>query len=183
MTSELWLAVLSSSLISGVVGALIAGWFALRTKRHEYTNDYFKHVLGKRLAAYEDVERVTVMLRTAVLGEDQRPYHLLFAQPSEDVYKLLLNMTVNAFWLSGELFEKTRQLTVLLYSHAPTSGTLVSFAQEHYRTLAELRTAVERVHAQDMLTLHDVPHFLKRKNPTDGYVQVTRGGSQATSSE
>jgi ABC-type thiamin/hydroxymethylpyrimidine transport system permease subunit len=36
---QLWVAVISSSVISGVLGALIAGAYALRAKHNEYVND------------------------------------------------------------------------------------------------------------------------------------------------
>ena len=44
MTDQLWIAILSSSLFAGILGALIAGAFNLRSKRNDYVNDYFKLV-------------------------------------------------------------------------------------------------------------------------------------------
>ena len=61
MTPQLWLAVLSSSVISGVLGALIAGWFNLQSKNREYANTYYSMVLEKRIKAYEAVEHLIAL--------------------------------------------------------------------------------------------------------------------------
>lgn len=53
---------------------------------------------------------------------------------------------------------------------------LIEFGKKNYTAVAELRTKLERVHALDMLMLHDVPAFLKAKEPADGYVPLPPGG-------
>ena len=93
MTPELWIAVLSSSVISGVMGALIAGWFNLRSKHTEYANTYYKMVLERRVKAYEAVERLINQIKIAVVDTDNRPYHLLFSKDDDhaNVYKALMD--------------------------------------------------------------------------------------------
>jgi len=178
MSQELWLAILSSSLISIVAGALIAGWFNLRSKRNEYANEYFKLVLARRLAAYEEVERLITMLKAAVLDDDQRPYHILFSKDDDHaaVYKLLFAVLSKALWLSDDLFGRTRELNVLVYSDNVDETGLIEFGKKNYIAIAELRTKTERLYARDMLTLHNVPRFLKSKRPTDSYVPIQRRG-------
>lgn len=78
----------------------------------------------------------------------------------------------NALWLSDELFDLTREFNVLFYSHSNTEGDLIQFGKKHYKEIAELRTKIERVHLHDMLTLHEVPRFLKSKRPTDSYSSI-----------
>lgn len=178
MTHELWLVVLSSSVVSGIVGTLIGGWFNLRSKRNDYANTYYKLVLDRRLAAYEEVEQLIIRIKVAVLDKDQRPYHLLFSDDNdqESVYKLLFSVMSRALWFSDELFERTRDLNVLIFSRTKDSAGLVEFGKSHYREIAELRTAIEKLHARDMLTLHEVPKFLRSKKPTDGYAQLPTVG-------
>ena len=173
-TAELLLAVLSSSLIAGVLGALIGGWFTLRGKQNDYANEYYKLVLTRRVQSYEHLERLITMLKTAVLDRDGQPYHLLFAQEEseKEVYALLFSLMSNALWLSDELFDLTREFNVLFYSHSNTEGDLIQFGKKHYKEIAELRTKIERVHLHDMLTLHEVPRFLKSKRPTDSYSSI-----------
>lgn len=178
MTAELWLAVLSSSVVSGIVGALIGGWFSLRTKQNEYANTYYKLVLERRLVAYEEVEQLITRIKVAVLDKDQRPYHLLFSKndDQEELYKLLFAVMSRALWFSDELFERTRELNVLIYSRTRDGSCLVEFGKTNYREIAELRTKIEKLHARDMLTLHEVPKFLRSKQPTDSYAQLPTGG-------
>ncbi|MEO8743346.1 MAG: hypothetical protein ABI365_09165 [Lysobacteraceae bacterium] len=175
MTKELWLAVLSSSLISGVIGALIAGWFGLRAKRSEYVNEYYKLVLARRITAYEKVERLIIMLKAAVLGDDNRPYHLLFSQEKEAgaIYKLIFKSMSQGLWLTDDLFARIRELNLMFFDQGSgKDGGLVEFGKRNYSQLAELRTKIEIVHNLDMLELHDIRRFLKGKKPSDFYTPV-----------
>jgi 5-hydroxyisourate hydrolase-like protein (transthyretin family) len=176
MSAQLLLAVLSSSLIAGVLGALIGGWFTLRGKRNDYANDYFKLVLARRVQAYEEVERLISMVKTAVMDGDGRPYHMLFSKDDDKqgVYNLLFAVMSKALWLSDELFELTRELNVLIYKQGDEEHGLIEFGKVNYKQIAELRTRMEIMHLRDMLVLHEVPRFLKSKKPTDVYVSIQK---------
>jgi hypothetical protein len=177
MTPQLWLAVLSSSVVSGVLGALIAGWFNLRSKRTEYANTYYKMVLEKRIKAYEAVERIISQIKIAVVDKDNRPYHILFSNDDDHagVYKALMDGIPDALWLTDDLFEATRELNLLVYSLAPEGSSLIEFGKVHYHEIAELRTKMEKLHIRDMTSLHEVPEFLRKKRPSDTYTPVARG--------
>lgn len=172
--AQLLLAVLSSSLIAGVLGALIGGWFTLRGKKNDYANEYYKLVLARRIQAYEQVERLIIMLKTAVLDGDGQPYHIAFSfdESDKEVYSLLFSIMSNALWLSDDLFELTREFNILIYRHSNTEVGFIQFGKKHYQEIAELRTKIEKVHLQDMLTLHEVPRFLKSKKPADSYSAI-----------
>lgn len=180
MTPELLIAVLSSSVISGVLGAAIAGWFNLRSKQNEYVTAYYKLVLERRIKAYEELERLIVQIKIAVVGSDGEPYHMMFSSGDDSaaVYRLLFNVMSNALWISDDLFEKTRELNLLVYSHSTSkSGEgLLDFAKQNYEHIAELRTQLERLHARDMLSLYDVPGFLRSKKPEDSFTSLPSGG-------
>lgn len=173
-TTKLLLAVLSSSLIAGLLGALIGGWFTLRGKKTDYENEYYKLVLTRRIEAYDNVERLITTVKTAVIDSDGQPYHFLFSQEEseKEVYTLLFSIMSNALWLSDELFDLTRGFNVIFYSHSKEQNTLIEFAKEHYKEIAELRTKIEKVHLCDMLSLHEVPRFLKNKKPADSYSEI-----------
>lgn len=174
LTSPLLLAVLSSSLLAGVIGALIGGWFTLRGKRNDYANDYYKLVLTRRIEAYEQVERLIATVKASVLDKDGRPYHLLFSQDDEKqaVYNLLFSVMSKSLWLSDELFALTRQFNLLVYSHGSAPSGLIEFGKQKYKEVADLRTRIERVHTKDMLYLHEVPRFLKSKKSADSYEAI-----------
>ena len=165
MTEQLWLAILSSSVISGVLGALIAGAYALRNKRNEYVNDYFKTVIHRRLAAYEQLESLIVALKTAVLDSDNKPYHFLFSKEGdwETAHGLLFKVMSQGMWVSEEAFEKTRDLNYLVFRLNPSESSVIEFGKQNYEAIATLRAELENILATDMLTLHDVKGFLKRK--------------------
>jgi hypothetical protein len=178
MTNELWLAVLSSSLISGVLGAFIAGWFNLRVKGNEYANAYYRIVLDRRLAAYEGIERLISAIKIAVVDKDKRPYHFLLSKDDDHVavYKLLFEVMSQSLWLSDDLFQKTRELNLLVYTAPQGTSGLVEFGKKNYLAIGEIRTQIEKMHARDMLTLHKVPLFLKRKRHTDTYSALPEQG-------
>ena len=75
-----------------------------------------------------------------------------------------------------ELFELTREFNLLLYRHGDSEGGFIEFGKTHYREIADLRTKIEKVHLHDMLTLHEVPRFLKSKKPTDSYGPINVQG-------
>lgn len=176
MPPDLLVALLSSSAVSAVIAAVVAGWFNLRSKRSEYENAYYKMVLERRIKAYEHVEHLITQIKIAVLDSDGQPYHLLFSdtESKDTTYKELLAVMASALWLSDELFDETRKLNVLIYSKSEGAGAtnLIAFGKKHYREVAELRTRVEKLHARDMLRLHNVPAFLRGKRPTDSYAEI-----------
>jgi len=166
---DIWTVVLSSSVVSCLFSVLIGGWFKLRTQHNEYANAYYKMVLERRLAAYEEVEKLIGTIKVAVVDDDQRPYHMLFSQDDLNVYRQLHGTMSNSLWLTDDLFELTRQLNLLVYSRATEKVSLIEFGKKNYTAVAELRTKFEKMHARDMLTLHDVPAFLAAKKPTNSY--------------
>lgn len=170
--------VFSSSVVSAIVSTLVGGWFSLRTKQNEYANTYYKMILERRLAVYEEVERLIAAIKVAVIDDDQKPYHLLFSKDNDQfsVYQQLHAIMSKALWISNELFELTRQLNLLVYSGTPKDGGLIEFGKNNYATVAELRTKLEAVCARDMLILHDVPNFLKTKKSKDCYVSPPSRG-------
>ncbi len=178
--NQLWLAVLSSSLLGGIVGAIVGGMFTLRGKQNEYVNDYYKTIIRRRVAAYEKVELLIVNLKAAVVApEDSRPYHLLFASEKDDDWKralLLVSEVLNeGLWLTQEMFNKVRDLSYLLFQFEKPDS-VIEYGRRLYKDLATRRDELERLLAKDMLHLHDVPRFLKQKNrPDPGFHPVQLG--------
>jgi hypothetical protein len=166
MTEQLWLAILSSSVISGILGALIAGAYALRGKRNEYINDYYKAVIQRRLAAYEQLEFLIVALKSSVLASDNRPYHILFSKDDDWVssYQLIQNVMSQGLWVSDEVFDKMRDLNYLVFRHNPSDSSVIAFGKDNYEAIATLRADLERILATDLLELHNVENFLMRKS-------------------
>lgn len=169
---EILAVILSSALISGLVSALINGWFGLRSKQNDYANAYYKLILDRRLDAYEKVETLIRSIKTAVVDDDdRRPYHRLFSDDTNHthVYEQLDGPMSRALWLSDDMFDATRQLNLLVYGSAIESLGLIEFGKVNYTAIADLRVEMERLLCRDMLRLHDAPAFLKSKVPANSY--------------
>lgn len=169
---ELLTIILTSTLIAGIVSAVANGWFGLRGRQDEYKNAYYKLILERRLAAYEEVEKLIASIKVAVIDKDHRPYHLLFSKDLDEVgvYATMHGTMSSALWLSDNLFDLTRELNVLVFQRTKALG-LVEFGKQNYRALGELRTKIEKAHLRDLLTLHDVRGFLRSKRPADSYTE------------
>jgi len=178
MPSIAWPALFASSVIAAIFGGLIAGFVTLRVARNQYVNDYYKTVVQRRLAAYEQLEYLITMLKTSVADDtDNKVYHLLFSGgDGSKAYETMLRLSSQSMWLSDEVAQEAVTLNRLLFSCPIDQAGVIAFAKEHYRTIADTRTRLERLHARDFLTLHKVPQFLKGKKPSDSYGQLPHKG-------
>lgn len=169
---DIWVAVLSSSVLSGAIGAIVAGWFGLRSMRNEYENAYFKMVLDKRIASYTEVEKFISGASIAIVDDKNRTYHAMF-QPREhglpEFYVLLHKAMSGKFWLSDDLYAATRELNLIAYPAGDNQEALLAIAKDRYKDIAELRTTIERLHSRDMLSLHLVRKFLRSKRWGSGF--------------
>jgi hypothetical protein len=164
---------------SALVAAIVAGLFSLRTKRNEYINDYYKEVIKRRVAAYEQLEQLIIWLKTAIPDKDGQLYHLLFASNQQEdlnrIFEMLFRVMSQGVWFSDEAFSKTRELNLLLYQ-LQDAANITEFGKKHYRQIANIRADLERTLARDMLKLHCVKQFLKSKDkPDQGFVPVNLG--------
>lgn len=163
--------VLSSSVVSALISAGIGGWISLRTKKDEYTNTYYKMILERRIGAYEEVEALISTIKTAVVDSDRRPYHILFSNVNghAELWATLQKGMGQALWLSDDLFEATRELNMLVYADTSEAEGLIEFGKRRYEEIGKLRTKLEKLHARDMIELHDIKRFLRSKKSQDAY--------------
>jgi hypothetical protein len=164
--------VLTSSLVATVISGFIAGLYSLRMKQREYLNEYYKIILGRRIAAYEQLEALIISLKTAVLDQDNKPYHWLFSQEGNQkiAYDLVTNVIAQALWLSDDAFRKSQELNRLMFTLKPDSG-IIEFGKTNYVRIAELRHDLERILATDLLALHDIKRFLHEKKNVESSFQ------------
>jgi hypothetical protein len=157
------LALISGSFALGA--ALVGGIYSLRAKRNEYVNDYYKTVIQRRIAAYEQLERLIVDFKTSVVDKDNKLYHLPLSgeNPKDNAFRQLFSTMSQGLWLSDEAFAKTTELNYLLCRMPSTESDAINFGKQHYPAIAEIRDALEQILAADMLELHKVGQFLKRK--------------------
>lgn len=173
-----WTTIFASSLVAALLGRIIAGFVALRVARNQYVNDYYKTVVQRRLAAYEQLERLIAMLKTSVADDsDNRVYHLLFAGgDNAKVFEATVRISSQSMWLSNEVIDETVTLNRLLFKCPGSQRDVLAFAKEHYKTIADTRTRLERLYSRDFLALHEVKRFLKSKKPNTSYGQLPDRG-------
>jgi hypothetical protein len=133
----------------------------------QFKRDYYKQVISKRLAAYEQVDEIIGILRGTTYDDRGRVVHMLFA--NDGIY-MKASLSVGAavaqgLYLSEEIREPVRQINLLLLQRPAQATERLGFAigVEHRETLASLRVQLERCVANDLLSLHRVKRFLKSK--------------------
>ncbi|MFZ1008535.1 MAG: hypothetical protein WAN65_16960 [Candidatus Sulfotelmatobacter sp.] len=146
--NQIWLAI-SSGVLGGTLGSIAAGIFALRSKRNEYVNDYYKIIIARRIAVYEKVETLIASLRPEVVAPDDpvRPYHMPFAFEDTAKWKSAFLPTAEVLsqglWLSRELFHETRELSRILFPfNKPES--LIEYGRTVYPEVAARRQKIEQ---------------------------------------
>ena len=170
IASDTWIAVLSSSLLTAAIGGLLAGIFALRAKSRDYINDYYKQVLEKRWEAYQLIETLIFNFKVASPDSNLRMIHQIFYRGPDDnpgsIYTLIIRTSALAFWLSDDIFAKSREIDVLLLQRT-SDVSWQEFGALHYREFARIRVALERLYSRDLASLHRVPKFLNSKRHQD----------------
>lgn len=169
----LFLAVLSSSLLS----AFVTGKFNLHAKKSEYIQYYHKIVLERRITAYEELNKFIEKIKLGIVDIDYQPYHGLFSNNDEKewtmAYILLFDAMSHRLWLSNDLYEKLRDLNVLLVGRNKSVETVIEFGKRNYQTIINLRVEIEHICAVDMINLYNVEEFLiSKKNILTGFSEV-----------
>ncbi|HVY32880.1 MAG TPA: hypothetical protein VG960_00540 [Caulobacteraceae bacterium] len=156
----------SSALISAIVSGVVAGLFSLHALQTQYRNEYYKRVLENRIIeAYARLERLIGLFKTSVADYDNRLYHLVFVDGGDKllIHRSIIEIQSVALWISDEAFEASRELNLLMFSLPEDAEKTKAFAKDRYQMIATAREKLERVVSNDMLTLYNVPQFLKVK--------------------
>jgi hypothetical protein len=144
---------------------MVSGYFMLRAKRNEYLNDFFKIVINKRVEAYEYLEALIQAYKTAVVDNDNQPYHCPFATEQQHMDSLLLTGAAmdSGLWLNDTTFDAVQKINYLQFGIPEDAKDRIRFGKEHYRELANMRETLEKHLAADMLGIYKVRQFLTAK--------------------
>lgn len=154
-----------TGLLGIIFGAVVTGAFNLLTKRNDYVNDYYKLVINRRVEAYQVLESLIVNLKLSVLDNDNRPYHFVLGGEGGHMklYELLVPVLSQSLWISDEAFDKTQELNYLIFKLGADSEKAIAFGKDNYTIIANIRSNLENILANDMMNIHDVARFLHKK--------------------
>jgi hypothetical protein len=170
--------------LAGVLlGSIITGFYGLWTRHKEYVNGYYKNIVSRRIRAYEQLESVIGALEPLYQDNDGKIIHFALsnAESIKSLMESLSNIAAQGLWIEHETFKKARKLnnTIKAVMSFPPELTplrppqnphdpkdlmqIMDYAKDKRDEISQLRSALASMVAKDMLTLHDVKAFLKRK--------------------
>jgi hypothetical protein len=165
-TTQIILAVLSSSVLSAVLTSL-ANYYI---QKSNYKNEYYKKILDKRIYAYEEVESLLIKTRLHLLDhENQLIYSYLFDTIEEldkTIYAIAF-VNKNSIWLSSDIGWSLTELNTELMNIETEAKRFESPDLELHRIGFErmdkiriLRKQIETYMKRDFINLHDIDLFL-----------------------
>jgi hypothetical protein len=165
MTKEIWVVILSSSVLAGVIGGLISGFYSLRTKKAEFINAYHDAIIKRRLTAYEALEHLAAELRFCLMDSDNHPYQLLLSTEEQRnrAFALVTDVLSHSIWLSKEAFKGLSDLNIVM-SFVKQPKSFVEYAKTNYEVITSIRQTLDGIIAHDLLNLYQVNQFLTSKN-------------------
>lgn len=166
--SELLNVILTSSLIAGILSAIVSAIVSIKLKNLDYKNEYYKKILEKRLDAYKFLETQIAVLKSSVLDEDGKGYHLIFAYGENEYHKFQSNLIAAmaySMWINDQTVDHMEKLNELFFkiSRKPMKDDkeVIKLGKENYHAIAGLRKQLEDSVRQDLLNLHDLKKFKK----------------------
>jgi len=171
-----------------IMSILLTALLGFFTKRIDFANDYFKLIIGKRLKAYESIEKLMGLFLIESRNPDGKVVNAFLLPDFIDqetgerlpLVNLLAKLNIvfyqNEQWLSKEFGE---MLKVFLQLCSDIDGPEILHSNLQHNRLFEdcLKRAIERREDldksaksvmkqfhRDFASIHDVTGFLKEKN-------------------
>jgi len=163
--------ILTSSVISGVISAIISYFFSLKIKKLDFRNEYYKTIINKRMEVYKFVENQVATLKTVVLGDDKKPYHIIFAYGEEKFIEFQQNLSSaisNSIWIDDDTMKTLESLNNLFFSlnnkvHKKTKMEIETLGKEYYKKISDLRFNLENNLKRGLFDLPNVEKIFKTK--------------------
>lgn len=161
---NIWEILFSSSFFAAVVSSITAVIITKVSASKSYKNDYYKMVLQKRMAAYENVANTIACLKITSLDErDNKPFHAVIAD--KELFIQLGNAIMNNLWLSPKMTDILTDMNKIYYKihNEIDEEKRMCQAKEQYDAIVKLRTEIENCLKTDLQELYNVKQFLKQK--------------------
>ena len=173
--------VLTSSLISGTVSAIISYFVNLRMKKLDYKNEYYKILIKKRLDAYQFVENQTAVLRNIAFDEDDNhAYHLMFAYGEDKCIEFQQNIMIansKGLWIDEATSKTLDEFNHLFYSinnkiHNKSKEEIEKIGKDYYKQMSNLRVKLENNLRKGFNDLHNVETIFTTQENKTKYLKI-----------
>lgn len=163
--------VLASSVIAGFISVLVSYFTTLWIKKYDFKADYYREILKKRLDAYQFIENQIAVLKTVVLGDDNKPYHIIFSNGEDDFLKYQQNLIAaisSTLWIDDKtslILEELNSLFFNLNNHINLKNDeeIQEIGKEYYKRISDLRFRLEMSVKVGLCNLHDIKSIFKTK--------------------
>ncbi len=161
--------ILASSFFAGIISAIVSYFITIRLKKLDFRNEYYKEILKKRLVAYEYIETQISVLKAVVLGDDGKPYHMIFGEGENKLleYQQNLFLAVNkSLWIDQETTKSLERLNDFFFNinnkaYGKNEAEIIEIGQQYYKKLSDLRFELENSTKKGLYNLHDMKKAFK----------------------
>ena len=168
--SDLIKIILTSTLIASIISSIVSALISIKLKTLDYKNEYYKRILTKRLNAYQFLERQISVLKSTVLGDDGKPYHLIFSYGEDKFQEFQENLFLAmaySIWINNVTVEKMEKLNEIFFmisrKYQIVDGTdLIEVGKKYYNQIANLRNDIEISVRNDLINLHNFSKLKKK---------------------
>ncbi|WP_339700911.1 hypothetical protein [uncultured Marixanthomonas sp.] len=162
---------LASGVIAGIVSAIISYLTSIRLKKMDFRNEYYKEILKKRLNAYEFIENQIAVMKSVVLDDDGKPFHLIFGQGESKFYEFQQNLMLAisyGLWIDNETHETLDEINNLFFNlnnhvNKKNDSVIEEIGKKYYNRVSELRMKLEKNAKKGLYDLHDIKKVFKSK--------------------
>ncbi len=166
--------IITSSIFAGLISAAVSYFISVRLKNLDFKNEYYKEILKKRLVVYEHIEIQLSILKTVVLGDDKKPYHMIFSEGEDNFfdYQKNLHLAVNKnIWVDSDTTKSLENLNDFFYNlntkvYQKNEAEIIEIGKQYYEKLSDLRFDLENKTKKGLYNLHNMEKAFKpsRKN-------------------
>ncbi|MBS2101138.1 hypothetical protein [Carboxylicivirga linearis] len=166
---------LSSSVIAGIVSAIVSYFITLKLKKYDFKTEYFKEILKKRLTAYQYIENQIGILKGVVIDDDRKSYHLIFDNGETKFLEYQQNLFIAisySLWIDDETVKDLEKLNSLFFNlnnhvHDKNNDEIVMIGKEYYQRISDLRFKLENSVKRGLYNLHDVKKAFRTKKKNE----------------
>lgn len=167
--------ILTSTIVSGLIAAIVSAGMSLWLKNLEFRNEYYKEILARRLDAYKKLENLVAALKSTCIDPvDKRGYNSIFSKGLayyEEFKGVFQSGMANNLWINDNTLEIMQELNkvIVTISSQILNGNdhrIIDLGKTYYKDIATLRNKLEASIRHDLLHLYDFKKFDKSKDNT-----------------